>query len=168
MPRDPVVDIVQGTSNRARSVMVDVAVGLYATFGDASNTGQDALDSWIGFGLGLSLLFFRLRRRHGPRSGASGIAIAKRLAGGGARGEHELRAVDSTPGALVDHHRFGLCAGVGVYEHHAALPGCQSMVAPRREDHDHRTQRVAEVGEDVFIARRMGVVLTPLEDPIGD
>ncbi len=64
----------------------------------------------------------RLRSVPGEsRSRTCLIAVAKRLAGGGAGGEDEVRPVEAPTGGPVDDHRFGFDPGGGVHEDHAAV-----------------------------------------------
>ena len=95
------------------------------------------------------------------------VAVAEGFAGGGAGGEHEVRSVDSPSGGAVNDHGFGFGPGLGVDEHHAALVGGETGVAPGGEDDDDRTERAAELGEDVLVTRWVGLVLAPLEQPAG-
>ena len=63
----------------------------------------------------------------------------------------------------IDHDGFGLGAGFGVEEHHAALVGGEAGVAPGGQDDDDRPKRTAEIGEDVLVARWVGLILAPFE-----
>jgi drug/metabolite transporter, DME family len=96
------------------------------------------------------------------------VPVAKNLAGRRSGGEHEVRAVDPAAGLGVHDGRFGLDAGAGVDQHHAARLRCQASIAPGGKHDDDRPKRATQVGEHVFEAGRAGLVLAALQQPVGD
>jgi hypothetical protein len=63
----------------------------------------------------------------------------------------------------VYHGGLDFLAGLGIDQDHAALGWREPGVPPGRESNEDGADRAPEVGQHVLIARRIGLVLLPLE-----
>jgi len=94
---------------------------------------------------------------------ALGQAAAHSLIGGRSGDDGKIRSGDLLTGGAVDHHRLDFRAGAQIDQLHRGALGGEVTIAPSQQRQQHRVEIPAAIGQHIFIARRMLVVASALQ-----